>query len=326
MENNAIHTGVYSSIGTQNQDDMITKIIHSKDFITRLIWPTNKRQLRITEIVEMTRMDGRCILNIGIRESTSYLQRRLHVDISSGAPTLEQVADCVYGSGADADQQMIIYGGNFNIQYTYHFGNKYLVADLVALARANGIPLSLVHLEDRTGLDDEGLYYHLIHSAFSPQRLKSATFPTRRQILEREFWSAYYYMFYDEGAPAVKNLETLLFSRWETGYPIGGLRTNTTWNDEGLFMYVEGRPDDNDMRYLKENVSLLQSKYLGCPIDIDTGDKVVISVRLLDLPMKHLIDMTPEQKCFYGGYVYDQEFPFYNKVREVLEHKEVNKD
>ena len=324
MENNTIQTGVYSSRDTQDQDDLITKIIHSKDFITRLIWPIEKNQLRISEIVEMTRMDGRCILNIGIHESTSYLQRSLHVDISNGAPTLEQVADCVYGSGADADQRIIIYGEIFNIQCHYPLGNKYFVADLVALARANGLPLSLVQLEDCTGLDNEGLYYHLIHSAFTPQRLKSATFPTRRQILEKEFWSAYYYMFCEAGTPAVKNLETILFSRWETGYPIGGLRTNTKWNDEGLFMYVEGRPDDDDMRFLKENVSLLQSKFLGCPINIETGDKVVISVRLLDLPMKQLIEMNPEQKSFYGGYVYDQAYPFYSKVREVIEHKETN--
>ena len=118
MENNTIQTGVYSSRDTQDQDDLITKIIHSKDFITRLIWPIEKNQLRISEIVEMTRMDGRCILNIGIHESTSYLQRSLHVDISNGAPTLEQVADCVYGSGADADQRIIIYGEIFNIQYS----------------------------------------------------------------------------------------------------------------------------------------------------------------------------------------------------------------
>ena len=81
-------------------------------------------------------------------------------------------------------------------------------------------------------------------------------------------------------------------------------------------MCVEGKPDADDMKWLKENVRLLEESYPGCLIKIESGDELVISVRVLDIPMKDLIEMNPEKKWEYGEYLYEEEHNFVDVVGE----------
>ena len=309
------HTDEYLVRDRDNREDIIIKYMMSKDEINHLLNLTGKSHLRFSQSVDITRIDGRLLFNIDIQDKMTRSLQRLHIDVISGAPTYEQVADCVYGSGADADQKMIIYERHFDFKYTYHFGYEHLVAELISLANANGISISLVGAET---IKNGNMTYKLINDAFDTERKESGPFPTRRQILEGEFWSSYYHLhWFYQGAGPVESLDSAL-STWEPWYSLGGKRTKARWGDDGLFMCVEGKLDEDDMKFLQEHVYLLQNEYMGCPINVKVGDELVISVRVLDVPMKDLIEMTPKEKWGYGEYVYNEEFRFTNVLREAL--------
>jgi hypothetical protein len=319
-------TKAYSTNDRDIQDDRIIQLMTNWDEINHLLHLTGKSHFRFSDSIDITRVDGRLLFNINIRDRASSLRQRLHIDVINGVPTFEQVADCVYGLGADADQRMIIYDEDFNFHLEGHPGSTCLVADLIALANANGIPFSLVRAKNISNIKDKRISYDLNTDAFYTERDAPRDFPTRRQLLEGEFWSFYYHLHWaHQGAGPVESLESA-FGPWEPGYSIGDKRTKAVWNDDGLFMCVEGILDDDDMIFLKDHINFLQDEYPSCPINIEVGDELILSVRVLDVPMKDLIEMSPEKKWEYGEYLYDEEHHFAEVVEEAfIKHEQLKK-
>ena len=125
----------------------------------------------------------------------SNTTKHLHVDAVEGAPTLEQVADCVYGSGAGSDLKMIIYEESWSNEYYKETpGNAYLVTELAAIAIHHGMLFDLIEAPDISKIVRGSHLYRLNDDVFDcMERSKLRSFPTRREILEAEYWSQYYH-------------------------------------------------------------------------------------------------------------------------------------
>lgn len=325
-ENVYTNTEEHETYDKEKKEDRVIQLMTSPDKINYLLQLTGKSHLCYADFVDIARVNGRLLFHIDVCDRAVRTRQRLHLDIIFGAPTFEQVADCVYGWGAQADQRIIIYDDDFTLHPERHPGNAYLVADLIALANTKGIPFSLVRAKNLSDVKDKRISYELNVDAFCVKREASRDFPTRRQLLEGEFWSFYYHLHWmDQGAGAVDCLESAL-GPWEPGYSTSGRRTRAIWNDDGLFMCVAGRLDDEGMMILKDHIDLLQDEYPGCPISIAAGDELVLSIRVLDVSMRTLIEMAPEEKGYYGGYLYEEEHHFLDVIEDALIKHDEMKD
>ena len=295
-----------------------------EDEINYLLSLTDRGHLTWSKLVKAERIRNRVIMDIDVMDVNTNTTIHLHVDAVEGAPTLEQVADCVYGSGAGSDLRVIIYEDSWSNEYnTEAPGNAYLVTELVAIAIHHGMLFDLIEAPDISKIMPGKHSYRLNEDVFDcMDQSNLRSFPTRRQILEAEFWSLYYHpQWVFQGAEDVHGIYEAL-GEWAPGYGLRDKRTKAVWNDGGLFMCIEGSPDADDMKWLKENFSVLDKSYPGCPINIELGNELVISVRVLDIPMKDLIEMSPEKKWEYGEYLYEEEHNFADAVGEALDQYE----
>lgn len=256
-------------------------------------------------------MDNRLVMIITTRESDSKESCIIYMDIIDGAPTIQQFVDVVYDCGSKADLRIIIcateYDGSDDPPSNY-----YLCASLVEKINKSGVATYFVRAEESSACDFL-LEYEIVVHPKSNIYLAKEDMPTKRQVLEGEFWALYYDPLW--GMEPIYDAEVMI-GEWLPRYNLHHLDTEASWTDEGLFLGVSGHYFR--IRWLWDHKEdYFEEEYHVCPITFDEESEKII-VKYIDLPMSKLIELTPAEKRDYANMVYGQEHVFSDIIGKAM--------
>ena len=117
-----------SNMYNEAKDNLLRTILTTMEEINYLLRFTGRGNLSFCHVMTVQSVNERLLIDIDVRDRKTVAMKRLHIDVTKGAPTFEQVADCIYGSGADADQKLILYHDEYDSGFNSHPGHSYLVA------------------------------------------------------------------------------------------------------------------------------------------------------------------------------------------------------
>lgn len=284
-------------------------------------------QLRIKDLKNIHTLsrtysdDGRMIINIAAdnRDGKAF---RIIIDSTPGIPTWQQFINVTYDQGKSADIRIILYGEEYrNYQKDFAAGGIIEIGNLVTRNNKCGVTTYLVKgIElDSNGqkiIDkyriDEGPNNVFINS--------TQAFPSKRKVQEAEFWTGYYFpQWWIEPI----RLDDDIINCWAPGYSVGdNFKTVASWNDDGFFTkLIEEQPSDAIHWIWNNKKTEFEAAYPGCDIVLEKIDEKrhAISVRILNVSMTDLIDLSPDEKWDYGRYVFDQEHNFQEVADGVVE-------
>ena len=275
---------------------------------------THPKNIRILSRVHLD--DNRLVIELvaDIDGRTS----RVIIDATSGIPTWQQFITVTYVEGESADIRIILYGEEYrDYAKDLSAGGIIEVGNLVRRNNRCGVATYLVKGIELGNNGQKSLTgCHLEERPNDVQVDTRETFPSCRQIEEAEFWTGYYFPHW---CTQHIGLDDDIINIWAPGYSLDhNLRTVASWNDRGFFIkLVEDKPSDALQWIWNNRKSEFEEAYPESDITFDKIDdeRHAISVRILDVSMTDLIDMTPDDKWYYGEYVFEHEHIF----REVAD-------
>ena len=248
---------------------------------------------------------------------------RVIIDATSGIPTWGQFINITYDQGKSADLRIILYGKDHrNYKKDFTAGGIIEIANLV---RCNNLCGVTTYFVKGTKFFKENGQKNLTERDIQERPINVAldtceNFPSKRQVQEAEFWTGYYFPQWWIGEVG---LDDDIINCWKPGYSLDkDLRTVASWNDRGFFIKLVEDKHSDALQWIWDNrKSEFEKAYPESNITFDKIDdeRHAISVRILDVSMTDLIDMTPEDKWYYGQSVFDQEHNFEEVADSVIE-------
>jgi len=157
----------------------------------------------------------------------------VHADFTQAFPTVEQLLDCVYGSGSTSDLKIIIYNEHYEFDLREE-GAFYFVDLMIEKCNAVDIPFELIRYHnpsDRTkrgwqNYDPENRDIETVKT-----HLRSGPLPTKSEIQGMAFWALFFTIYRD-----YENFELhqLHCDRSFDRCISGDLCVFVKWTDEGL--------------------------------------------------------------------------------------------
>lgn len=298
------------------------KVLCNNDDIIELFEELRIKDLKNIHALSRTYSDdGRMIVNIKAdnRDGKTF---RIIIDATAGIPTWKQFANVTYDQGHSADIRIILYGEEYrNYQKDFSAGGIIEIGNLVTRNNKCGVTTYLVK-----GIELDSNGQKIIDKYRVEEWLKNVfinptqTFPSKRQVQEAEFWTGYYFpQWWIEPI----GIDDDIINCWAPGYSLDhNLRTVASWNDRGFFIkLVEDEPSDALQWIWNNRKSEFEKVYPESDITLEKIDdeRHAISVRILNVSMTSLIDMTPEDKWYYGEYVFEHEHIFKEVADSVIE-------
>jgi len=242
---------------------------------------------------------------------------RIIIDATSGIPTWQQFISVTYDQGESANIKIILYGEDYNDK-TIDFTAGGLI-EIGNLVRRNNKCCVTTYLAKGISYNQSG--QKMITSCDvmeAPGDVSdelsingTQTLPTKRQVQEAEFWTGYYF---PQWATDPIGMDDDIINDWAPGYSLGkDLNTEASWNDDGFFIKLIGEPGSEAIQWIWDNrKGAFESQYPDCPVTLENNDgkPYAISVRILDIPMTSLINMTSKDKWYYGDTVFGEEHNF----------------
>jgi hypothetical protein len=254
---------------------------------------------------------NRLAMNISTKDGNSDQSFVIYMDIIDGAPTIQQFVDVVYDGGSEADLRILIcrtaYDGSDEPPSNY-----LLCLSLTEMINKSGSATYFVRAEKSSECNSWFNYEIEVHPKSNRFSIKE-NMPSRRQVLEGEFWALYYEPLW--GAEPIYDADVMI-GEWLPSYNLNHLITEALWKDEGLLFSVSG--DYLRIRWLwnhKDNY--FEKEYHGCPITFDQESNK-ITVKYLDMTMSKLIELTPAEKWKYANMVYGQEHIFIHIIEDAM--------
>jgi len=262
-------------------------------------------------IISARKTGDRLAMIISTKDGGSDQPFVIYMDIIDGAPTIQQFVDVVYDYGSEADLRILIcstdYDGSDDPPNNYH-----LCVSLTEMINKSGTVTYFVKAEESLASDAWLIYEIEVHPKSSSFSIKE-NMPSRRQVLEGEFWALYYDPLW--GSEPIYDADVMI-GEWLPRYSLNHLVTEASWTDEGFHLSVSG--DNLRIGWLwSHKDDYFEKEYKGCPITFDEGSNK-ITVKYLDLPMSKLIELTPADKLDYANMVYGQEHVFVDIIGEAM--------
>ena len=271
--------------------------------------------------------DGRLIALIEAHNGNDT--HKIIIDATSGIPTWQQFINITYDQGDSTDVKIILYGEDYqDFIFSAPAGGLYDISNLV---RRNNKCAVRTYLVKGIGYDPNGQkYLNKIDIQEEPENVEndgSLHIPPKLVIQKAEFWTGYYLPYWCT-EPDEQDDD---FEEWQPGYSLSDdLSTKAFWNDEGFFIELRGKLNPDAITWIWTNrKQLFQEKYPGCPIELKREDNqpYAISVRIVNIPIKELIEMTPRDKWGYGDLVYGEEHKFVEVAEEAIDdYRGANKE
>jgi len=147
----------------------------------------------------------------------------------------------------------------------------------------------------------------------------SKTLPTLKELLNADFYHNYYLRILG----VEPDLEgDICFDVWGGGYCYhGDLRTESRMAIDGLSLSFIGPPDSQEIKWVWNNRDrLFRESYVDCPITLDEGEgkSLCVTVKVLDAPMKDILEMSPMEKWHFADMVIGHEHTFSGIIDEAL--------
>jgi hypothetical protein len=257
------------------------------------------------------------------------------VDLKIGPPTWEQYIDVTYGVGSRYDTKIIIFENGLDYSNIFDVPEAICeIDDLVNISNKCGVKTYLVMAKGLIQYllkgEKKRISYELVNGPYgddinnpepilaereSPQQL-----PTKRNVQVSEFWIGYYLPNWGVGRLSDDHE---VIGDWTPGYSLRkGLGTKAYWNDDGLFIDLEGEVGSDVIQWIWANRKCrFEEGYPGCSISLNSkdGQATSISVRISDIPITQLIEMDSNDKWNYGEMVYGEEHKFCQIAEEAIE-------
>lgn len=257
--------------------------------------------------------ENRIALSITTRDSKYEPERRIYMDIISGAPTWEQFIDVTYHKGASADYRIIVYDLDFE---RFPPSCSYDIADLVRISNECGL---ITYLVKAIGIGPM-IYYEQNEYSQSDAIRSISDLPMEDQLRVEDFWRNYY-------APhAELELECIEYenlSPWNPSYIVRGGISKVEWNEKGFFIIL-----NNDKEYIdwllshKEKITNEYVQENHPCMSINLNDNFELEVQLNKIPMSELVLMSPEEKFYYGDEIRGIEHIFSDLFDELHDEYE----
>lgn len=270
--------------------------------------------------------DDRMIINVTADNEEDKIIR-IVIDSTAGIPTWQQFVNVTYDQQDSADIKIILYGDEYrDYQTDFTAGGILEIGNLVRRNNLCGAATYLVKGIDfdRTGrkiLNRCSIEEDPNSVPVDPNRILA----TKRQVQEAEFWTGYY--FPQAGPESIIEIYDEIIDDWAPGYSLtNDLRTEASWNDDGFFIkLIEERPSEAIHWIWDNRRSEFEKAYPNCDITLDNidGKLHALSIRILNISMTELIKMTPDNKWYYGDYVYGQEHNFKEIADSVVDDYEL---
>jgi len=304
----------YSSVSWEH-------VLNDTDDIIEHFREMNFQSLKNIEIISRTyTRDNRLIILITANNYNGNLFRII-IDATSGIPTWQQFINVTYDQGEDTNIKIILCGENYSNKIEdYTAGGIFEIGNLV---RRNNKCDITTYLVNGISCDKNG-----------QKRIKncdveegpdeayidpSQSLPSKRQVQEAEFWTGYYF---PEWATEPIGIEDDIIDCWAPGYSLcNNLKTEASWDDNGFFIKLIGEKGNETIQWIWDNKKgKIENQYPDCLVALETedGKPYAISVRILDISMTDLINMTPSDKWYYGEYVFGQEHVFCDIIEGAI--------
>lgn len=271
---------------------------------------THPKNIRILSRVHLD--DNRLVIEL-VADNIDGTTSRVIIDATSGIPTWQQFINVTYYEGESADIRIILYGKDYrDCMKDLSAGGIIEIGNLVRRNNRCGVATYLVKGIELGSSGQKSL--NECHPEERPNNVQvdeRETFPSGRQVQEAEFWAGYYFPhWYTQHI----GLDDDIITIWAPGYWMDhDLRTVASWNDSGFFIkLVEDKHSDALQWIWNNRKNEFEKAYPESDITFDKIDdeRHAISVRILDVSMTDLIEMTPDHKWYYGQFVFDQEHIF----------------
>lgn len=272
--------------------------------------------------------DSRMIVELAA-DNVDGATSRVIIDATAGIPTWHQFINVTYDQGKSTDIRIILYAEDYrDYQKDFTAGGIIEIGNLVRRNNRCGVTTYLVRGIEFDSNGRKQLTGCSIEEGPNDVRVDTCeAFPSRRQVQEAEFWTGYYFpQWWIEPI----GIDDDIISDWAPGYSLSNdLRTVASWNDKGFFIkLLEDIPSDTIHWIWGNKRSEFEKAYPDCDITLEKIDdeRHAISVRILNISMTDLIDMTPDDKWYYGDYVFGQEHAFRDVADGVVDdYREMTK-
>lgn len=297
------------------------QVLGSNDDIIKLFEELGITDLRNIQVLARNYSEGRMILNI-MADNPDDTSFRIIIDSTAGIPTWRQFIDVTYDRGASADIRIILYGKDYR-EYTNDFTAGGVI-EIGNLVRRNNKCRVTTYLVKGIAVDsnDRKLIagYNIEEGPDDVFVNPTSTLPSKRQVQEAEFWTGYYFPhWWTEPI----DVDDDIINDWAPGYSLlNDLRTVASWSEEGFFIKLIEEQPSEAIHWIWNNKKIeFEAAYPGCDIILEKTDedRHAISVRILNISMTDLIDMTPDEKWNYGEYVFAQEHTFHDIADGVID-------
>ena len=302
------------------------KVICDDNEIAGLFKVLKIEHLKNIRVLSRNVTDGDGLILVISAEDTNGKLVRALIEAIAFMPTWRQFIHTTYILGESADIRIILYGQD-DRRYRKSGSVAGGVTEIGNLVRRNNRCGMNTYLARGIRFGKGGKKYlgdlHLEQGPDSVSLDKNEVFPSKRQVQEAEFWAGYYLP--QQGPEYIDDIgiEDDIISDWAPGYSLRkDLKTETSWNDRGLFVkLLEENPTEAIHWIWNNKRSEFEKAYPGCNIKLEKIDneRSAISIRILDISMSDLINMSSGYKWHYGKYVFGLEHNFHDVVEGIID-------
>jgi|GEM_PF-3094266 len=305
------------------------KVLSNEESIANLFKDLKLEHYKDVKIVSRDCTDDNRLIVLVEAKDRMDSTIKIIIDATSGIPTWEQFINITYDQGDSTDVKIILYGKDYqDFSFDAPAGGLYDISNLVRRNNKCAVDTYLVK-----GIDCDPNGQKILTTITveeEPDNVEndeSLQIPPKLVIQKAEFWTGYYL----PNLGAEPDDEDDDFEEWEPGYSLSdGLSTRAFWNDEGFFIELRGKLNPDAVTWIWTNrKQLFQEKYPDCPVELKREDNqpYAISVRIVNIPIKELIEMTPHDKWEYGELVYAEEHKFVEVADEAIDdYRKTNKE
>ena len=239
---------------------------------------------------------------VSVMDVNSYT---ILIDIKTGEPTIDQVANAVYGRGINCDKRVIMYGGSNRTEIYGPATGEVVVGSLVECMNDYESNLYMVKISDQEYKTE--LFDLIVNDGnTSSQRRTFNELPTKEQFRKSEFWNVYY-----------DSLNPEYYREWDTF--AGGISDNdkhgwycesspfrieVEWNDKGAFFTINQMKGEIDllMSIWLEKKKELESEFqnLDMQFSIPPNELPKVTIKFWDFPIGCIINARTNEKISYA--------------------------
>lgn len=298
------------------------QVFCDNDDIIELLEELGIKDLKNIQIFSRTYSDdGRMIINT-TADNADGKTFRIIIDSTAGIPTWGQFINVTYDQGGSADIRIILYGEDHR-EYRNDFTAGGII-EIGNLVRRNNKCHVTTFLVKGVAFDGKGQKiieeYSIQEKPDDVSLYPTQTLPSKRQVQEAEFWTGYYF---PQWWTQHIGIDDDIINCWAPGYSVSNnLKTEASWNDDGFFIkLIEEKPSDALHWIWNNKKTEFEAAYPDCDIILEKIDeeRYAISVRILNISMSDLINMTPDDKWYLGQSVFDQEHNFIEVADGVVD-------